>query len=137
MNAKELAARLNGREYGNEIVKEEEAMAKANGLVVAFGYSDDNLELRGAVNEEIGAWNGQTVHFTKGGLLENDCDNNHCPHFQKLKEAATPLEIEWHDGGSGPSWTFETTIPHEVFEVMEDGEVYCRGIVFALADVPA
>ena len=33
------------------------------------------------------------------------------------------------------SWTFRTKIPHETFTIMEDGEPYCIGIVFALKDV--
>lgn len=137
MNAKELAATLNGRSYTNEITKQEEALAKTAGLVVAFGYSDDNLELRGAVNEEISAWQGQRVHFTKDGLLVNDCDNDDCPHFEKMKAGAAPLEIVWIEWGDGPCWTFETAIPHETFDISDDGEPYCQGIVFSLADVPA
>lgn len=136
MTTKELAQILNGREYMKEITKEEEAQAKAAGLAVAYGYSDDSLELAGAVSEEIEAWEGQTVYFTKDGLLENDCDNNRCPHFQKLKDAATTLEIVWHSEGA-PCWDFKTSIPHETFEIFEDGEIFCRGVVFALADVPA
>ena len=46
MTKEELAAMLNGREYGKEITKAEEEKAKANGLVVIYGYSDDNVELR-------------------------------------------------------------------------------------------
>lgn len=135
MTPKELAQILNGREYLKEITKEEEAQAKAAGLVVAYGYSDDNLELAGAVSEEIGAWDGQTVYFTKAGLLVNDC-NSCCPHFEKMKAAAAPLELVWH-GNSDPCWDFKTSIPHETFEVYDEGTLYCRGVVFALADVPA
>lgn len=134
MDTKTLAAQLNGRSYCHEITKEEEAIAKAAGLVVAFGASDDLLELRGAICDELGAYDGQTVHLTKEGLLENECGKD-CPHFERLKAAAVPLEIAWHDGGASPCWTFNTTIPHETFEIFEDGELYCRGIVFALADV--
>ena len=137
MNAKELAQIINGRSYTNEMTKQEESLAKAAGLVVAFGGSDDLLELRGAVDDEIPAWNGQTVRFTKAGLLINDCDNDDCPHFKKMKASATPLEIVWHDEGKGPCWTFETTIPHETFDISGDGEPYCQGVVFALANVPA
>lgn len=39
MTPQEFAALLNGREYGEEITREEEALAKAHGLVVVFGYS--------------------------------------------------------------------------------------------------
>ncbi len=56
MNAKQLAAQLNGREYGSEITKEEEAAAKKAGLVVVYGASDDLVELRGAIEEEVGAY---------------------------------------------------------------------------------
>ena len=45
----QLAETLNGNEIGNEITKEQEQQAKENGLVVVFGYSDDNMELRGAL----------------------------------------------------------------------------------------
>lgn len=49
---------LNGREYGDEITREEEAMAKAHGLVVVFGYSDDNMEFCGAITDEVGCYDG-------------------------------------------------------------------------------
>ena len=135
MDTKTLAAQLNGRSYCHEITKEEEAIAKAAGLVVAFGASDDLLELRGAICDELGAYEGQTVHLTKEGLLENECGNEDCPYLKKLEAAAAPLEIIWHDESTGPCWTFTTTIPHETFEILEDGNPYCRGIVFALKDV--
>ena len=131
MDAKTLAALLNGREIGNEITKEEAKAAKEAGLVVVFGASDDLMELRGAVYGERG-WD--TAFFTKEGLLENRCDDDECPYFEELQNAATPLEPKWHDYGA-PCWTYETAIPHETFEIFEDGELYCRGIVFALADV--
>ena len=41
MNAKELAAKLNGREYLREITAEEAAQAKSAGLVVVHGGSDE------------------------------------------------------------------------------------------------
>ena len=64
MTLKEFAKMLDGREYGGEITKEEEALAKELGFVVVFGYSDDNAELRGAIDDEIGCFDG--------GVLEHD-----------------------------------------------------------------
>lgn len=46
MNAKELAGLLNGREYGTELSHAEEVLASNDGLVVVYGRSDDNMELR-------------------------------------------------------------------------------------------
>jgi hypothetical protein len=32
-------------------------------------------------------------------------------------------------------WIIDTKIPHLPFEIRENGKPFCRGIVFALADV--
>lgn len=34
----------------------------------------------------------------------------------------------------GVPWAYTVEFPHSTFEIKEDGEVYCRGFVFALAD---
>lgn len=134
MNAKELAERLNGREYGRRYMLDPEEMkvAKESGLVVVYGASDDLVEMEGAVRDEFGT---NTLHFTKDGLLANKCDDEGCPYFEQMVEKAAPLEPRWNDSPGGPAWTFETEIPHETFDILEDGEVFCRGIVFALSDV--
>lgn len=136
LTREELAARLNGRKYGSEITREEEAEAKAAGLVVVFGYSDDNIELRGAIDEEVPCYDGGSAYLTATGLLQNECENEECPHFEKAKERAATIEALWCTE-EGYSWTYRTSIPHATFEVVEDDEPYCRGIVFALADVGA
>lgn len=134
MNAKELAEKLIGATYGHVISRELAAEAKAAGLVVVYGASDDLMEFEGAINDELGAYNGGRAHLTSAGLLKNDCENDECPHFDKLKQRAETIEALW-DAGDGYSWKFKTDIPHETFEITEDGEPYCRGIVFALSDV--
>lgn len=58
MTSKELAALLDGNQYGNEITKEQEMLALDHDLVVVFGYSDDDVELRGEINDEVGAYDG-------------------------------------------------------------------------------
>lgn len=135
MTAKELACRLDGREYLREITAEECAAAKEAGLVVVFGCSDDLVEFRGAVDDEIGAYDGTSVYITGYGILQDpDCDSAEdcvCPYFAKAKASAREIRAVWHDK-TGLCWTFETDIPHESFTVMEDGEPHCRGIVFAL-----
>jgi len=139
MTPEQFAARLNGRTYGSEITKAEEAEAKAAGLVVVFGYSDDNVELRGAIHEEIGAYNGTTFRVTPAGLLESwpEDDPVHeawaAAYFERKNAGYSEIEAEW-DGGNGYAWTYSTTIPHTTFDVLDEGERFCRGIVFRLAD---
>ncbi|CAB3784649.1 hypothetical protein [Pararobbsia alpina] len=135
MNAKELAQKLNGSQYPFEVGSVIRAEAKAAGLVIVYGASDDLMEFDGAIRDELGAYEGTTAHLDSTGLLENGCDNDECPHFEKLKAKAATIEAVWDDGTY--SWTYQTAIPHETFEVLEGDEKYCRGIVFALADVVA
>lgn len=133
MTPKELASTLDGREYGNEIAPYEEQAAKVAGLVVAYGYSDDNVELRGAIDEEVGAFDGTTVYVTKNGLLDDPgCED--CPHWAAARKEAKAIYTVWHDEG-GPCWTFETDIPHETFNIYEDGELFCVGIVFSVENL--
>ena len=137
MNLKEFAEILDGREYREEITKKEEAVAKENNFVVAFGASDDLLEFRGAVRDEIGAWKGGTAYFNKKGLLENKCEYDDCPYFEKEKEKSVKVNSVWDpDELHCASWLVEIEIPHETFDIFEDGEIYCRGIVFSLDDIP-
>lgn len=108
MTLKEFAQMLDGREYGHEITKEEETLAKELGFVVVFGYSDDNAELRGAINDEIGCFDG--------GVLEHE-------------DLPDVIYAKWCDREIDYAWSYKTSIPHETFRIYEDGEYWCIGIV--------
>lgn len=136
MTVKEVAATLNGNEYGKVGSRALFGEMKAAGLVAVFGHSDDLVELRGAVTDEVGAFNGTVIYMTSSGLLQNECDSDRCPHFEWAKKSAAKITAIWAPESSTLSWAFRTAIPHETFTIMEDGEPYCEGIVFALADVP-
>lgn len=140
MTKEEFAAIITGRHEGNELTPLEESQAKQNGFVVIFGYSDDNVELRGAVDEEIGAYDGTTIYFDDAGLLQNKCEDDYCPYFEKAKQSAKTIEAKPDYSGNGEyMWTYETAIPHACFDVLEADEIgegkFCRGIVFSLADL--
>jgi hypothetical protein len=110
-------------------------------LAIVFGASDDLMEFRGAIDEELGAYDGGSAFVTSDGILENDCDDEDCPHFKKLESKAQEIIAEWcprdGEGNTYASWLMKTEIPHKTFDVMEDGELYCRGLVFSLAEVKA
>lgn len=143
MTPQEFAQRLHGREYGDEITAAEAREAKAAGLVVVYGYSDDNVELAGAIEDEIGASDGVTLRITPAGLLPAWPDDGFADeseaeaYFRKKAAGFQTIEAVWSPEGehAGKSWVYRTEIPHATFDVMEDGEVFCTGIVFRLADV--
>lgn len=135
MTPQEAADTLNGKQYREEGTKGFFGEMQRFGLVAVYGASDDLMEFEGAINDEVGCNNGGTAYLTSSGLVENDCESDDCPHFERLKASATKIHAKWDDGGF--SWRYETDIPHVKFIIYEDEDKYCEGIVFALADVPA
>lgn len=139
MDAKELAELLNGRQRRCEtdgITSEQWKQIKEAKLVVVYGASDDLLEFEGAIQEECGAWDGTTEYVTNKGLLSNECPaDDKCPNFSTKKGKA--IHAIWC-GEEGYTWTIETKIPHETFNILsddDDDDIFCRGIVFSLDDV--
>lgn len=124
MTAKELATSLDGRAYLEEITRKEELLAKENGLVVVFGYSDDNVEFRGAIDDELGAWEGGTFWVYKSGHVEES-------NWQEGE--SQKIEALWCAPDS-PDWTFKTEIPHETFKIFDGTDVYCIGLVFNMKE---
>ena len=128
MTKEKLAELLNNREYGNEITKEEAQTAKENGLVVVYGFSDDNMEFDGAFRDEFGCYEGGTALVNKEGLFEDGAVfDMRCPYRK--------IEAVWCDTTDDYAWSYKTDIPHATFDIMDDGEMYCRGIVFDVKDL--
>lgn len=127
MNAKEAAARLDKSQYGNEGDDGLFREMKENRLVAVFGYSDDCMEMRGAVNDEFGMG---PVHLDADGAIQNECEHDDCPYFERL--IAKAPRVEAISDTDGYAFVYRTDIPHETFEVFEEEDRYCRGIVFSL-----
>lgn len=136
MTAKELANLLDGREYGSEITKEEIKIAKESGLVVVFGASDDLMEFCGAIDDEVDCFEGGYAYICENGIYKSpqkcdDCDV--CEYVEAERDACNTISAIWC--GNEFSWTYHTEIPHETFDILEDGGPYCRGIVFSLEEL--
>jgi hypothetical protein len=138
MNAKELAAKLNGNAIGIELCKitaEEWHEIEEEELVIVFGASDDLCEVRGAVaDDEYGCYGGGELFFVADGILANACEDSECPYFAKEKQKAMRLKIE-SPGIEGCTFSYDLPIPHEKFRIFEGPHTYCIGVVFSLKDV--
>lgn len=140
LTKEKLAEMLNCNEYGDEITNEQEQQAKDSGLVVVFGYSDDNMEFRGALDDEFGCYDGREIWFTKIGLEIDDDDMEVIKKYD-LEPKLNCIEAVWDEGydtGEGDetcSWQYKTDIPHSTFRIMEGGDLYCIGIVFDINDL--
>jgi hypothetical protein len=127
----EIARLLDGSEYLH-LPKETVRLARDSAIVICYGASDDLVEFDGALLDEEGG--PGDVSLTEHGLYHRKCDDDRCPHELALQKSLPRIRAIWNDK-DGPCWTFKTDIPHEKFRLMEDGEVFCEGIVFLLADV--
>jgi hypothetical protein len=129
MTKDELAAMLNGREYGSEMTRDEERTARQNRLLVAYGDSDDNLEVRGVMNDEFGAYEGCECYLVRVS-----------DRWERLSSGTSPVLVEaiWAPKDDTKlSWLITSPIPHSTFDIMEDSEPFCRGIVIDQGDMIA
>lgn len=126
MTKKEWSQKLNNRQYREEITAEEEAEAKNDGVVICFGYSDDCLELRGALNDEVGIYTSKQKEValdSKGIILTEE----------KVTKNHVIILCGWCK--EGYDWHFKSDIPFEPFDILEEDGKYCRGIVLSIEDI--
>lgn len=129
ITASDLAQRLTGNEYGLEVSEAETRVAKENGLVIVYGYSDDNMEFEGAIHDEVGCYNGGKAFISKSGEVYTD-DGSVPEDAQQ-----NVIEAIWCDLNTVAAWVYRTDIPHETFNIYEDGELFCIGLVFSMEDL--
>ena len=140
MTPQDLASLLTGNEYGSEMTDDQERVARDAGLVVVFGASDDLMEFRGAIDDEVAA--PGVVSISLDGLMPDwesipkygERGKDACRDYFRLEGRGKTIKALWC-AEPDLSWTYETTIPHVTFVIQEDGKPYCRGIVFRLEDV--
>lgn len=109
MTASEWAAKLHGREFklfGGFLSEDECAQAAKDDVVIIYGYSDDLLELEGAVDEEYAAWGGLNGRVIRG----------------------VRIDAIWSPKSVDASWLI--IAPGFSFDIIEgNGSLFCRGSV--------
>jgi hypothetical protein len=132
----EVTRQMDGVEYPVRNCQDIFNLAKENGVAIVYGMSDDLLEFEGVITEELSAWEGVTVLLDKDGLLKNKCEDEKCPYFEDLQISAQyKITAVWSPKEIDASWLIKSNIPHETFDIMEDGKLFCRGIVFSMEDL--
>lgn len=137
MNAIELANELNGTEYPFRPTRDIIQKAIDNNLVIVYGASDDLMELEGAIVEEVVASGGGIVRVYKSGVLgsRDDLDTDEdLEAWLQNKSNSKAIEAKWCETEEY-SWTYQTDIPHSVFDIVEGSEKYCRALVFSVDDI--
>jgi hypothetical protein len=138
MNAKQLSEQIEGMEYPPRFEKRITDIAKMARLVIVYGASDDLLEFEGAIQDEVGCYGGCVALVDGQGLIPSrdnidNQDDEVMHNWLHRKATARKVEAIWGEGGI--SWRIKTDIPHHIFNIREDGEIFCQGIVFSLNDL--
>lgn len=141
MTKEDFAEMLNGRDrtcFADLIRRTESLLACESGLVIVFGASDNLMEFRGALYDEKGVYGGCEVYFEDGEIYNHDGLDEYKIDHSKL-ECLPSIKAIWcpkdSDGKVICSWMYETKIEHVTFDVFEDGDLYCRGIIFDYAAI--
>ncbi|TGE29774.1 hypothetical protein [Hymenobacter metallicola] len=144
MTKEQLAASLDGCQYRDEVNKEWAKIAEEAGLIVVFGASDDLMEVRGAVDDELNAWDGVEAVFYKHNTGFSVIENN--------SETIREIEDDFHlykalgamldrhnlvriTPAKDCQWDVITTLPHAKFDVKEEEDLYCRAVVIDIKDL--
>ena len=135
MNIFDIANKINCRSYRSEITPEIRQMLIDANSVAIFGCSDDLIEFDGKFRDEISAWGGRDFQLNKDGLPVSKCsEGDDCFYFKQHIMRLCNFTVEWYD--SGCSWFIYTNdIDYATFDICDDGEIYCQGIVVNLDDV--
>jgi len=141
LTKEQLAEMLNGRVQGHELTPEECEVAKENGLVVVYGYSDDGMVFNGAISGQVDCWQGGVAYLDEKGLKDATTADGRSKTIRTVRSGKMERAFD-----GMPCWSYETDIPHVIFRVYEygiddgdvrdiDDDVWCEGIVFDVAEV--
>ena len=133
MTREELASKLDGLQYCDSAIENLSEEARYHGLIYVFGSSDDLLEFRGEINDEIGAYEGCTVKLNDCGIVEKKCEDDDCPHDLKIwRDAKHWVKAEWCPESMDTSWLITASVSVVTFDIFDEDFLYCRGIVFSI-----
>lgn len=129
--AAKVAESLNGKEYPLRLCREDQELLKANGLVVVTGNSDDLISFYGAIYDEAGVYDGGEVLIDNLGVVDREENASRLESTRVINAIWCGTDAE----GNEVTWSYNTDIKHETFNIVEDGGVYCVGMVFRLDDL--
>lgn len=129
---KQFAKVLASRDYLDGLYDIERECAKRNGLTVVYGYSDDLIELDGAIRLEGECFKGGNFHLKqdkgKWRLVNGIGKHNNITAMWYDSNAI-------NDDGKRIPWTYKTDISFEKFNMTNGGDPYCEGFVFEVKNL--
>lgn len=135
----DLARLLDGNDNGDELSNkynlDVEDICRKNKWVICFPYSDDNIEFRGFIDDELGAWDGGFYKFYKEGDFYEDEDQDNTYHKAEdnmvvaiSERSEYDLKAAWcndkiYDNGKKYIWDYtieNNELPHAYFNIIDE-----------------
>lgn len=132
----DVAKLLDGNNVGDELKNPNnidiEDICRKNKWVILFPYSDDNLELRGYINDEVGAWDSGNYSFVKKGEFIKDLEEDNTYHKAEYDQIVDTdkdeahIFIEWCSKYNNYFWYINTDYTNVAyFDIIdEDEDIY-------------
>lgn len=117
MNIKEFAESISGFEYPARELSDHSETAKELGFLFCYGMSDDLFLIGGVYSDETYAYNGYKTKLGTKGV--------------KVEAVFSPSESD----DDNRTWLIKADCPHETFSIMEDGQIFCTGVVIHKDDL--
>ena len=136
----DIVGKIGPLEYGDEIPGVAIAAANKAGAVIIHGYSDDGVIIEGAATDDASVYGGGTFWVDKEGCLPIGEDGRLADDLRSIEECVKlaerfkrALKVEAIWGEDDADWQYEIeSQPYAFFQVLEDGRLYCRGVVAML-----
>lgn len=142
----QIAEQLNGSEYGEKLLSKVDL---PKNMVVISWYSDDNIEIEWLITDEVWAWKWKEFYILPEKLcIITDSELQSIPDLLSqfnqwaidlIEEATKNVlqrkpKIEAKRDHDGYSWYITVSWCNVAyFDVMEDGDKFCRGAVIDLS----
>ena len=158
--AKLLDGNEDGHELDNDLLKDVEGFCKDRNWLIVYPYSDDNVELRGVYDDELGAWDGTILRFVKAGdfYMVNDDEELYRKASENMFVAINEQEINeikksignWLDYNGliiealwepkelpDYAWAYHTlgNVDYVEFDILSDGEPWARCMIIDLNNI--
>ena len=146
----DVAKLLNNNTYGDELdnpynIDVEDICCK-NKWVILFPYSDDNLEIRGYINDEIGAYDGGDYQFIKKGEFIKDLEEYNTYHKAEYDQIIDSdndnahIFVKWCLKDTGYIWYIDTDYTEVAYfdiisEDDEDNEKWARCCIIDCSNI--
>ena len=146
---RDLARLLNDNNYLDELKNpynlDIDKICKDNKWIILFPYSDDNLEVRGYIYDEVGAWDDTNFKLVKKGEFYADEDEDNTYHKAQNNEIMETnvgdahIFMKWCPKEHLYTWYIETDYPNvayfDIHDEDEEDTIWARCCIIDCSEI--